>query len=40
MKTLPNPGGSTVKRSSTKRMNGKAKKTSAVRMITESTAPP
>ena len=40
MNTLTKPGPSTVMRSSTKRMYGKAKKTSAVRMMTESTQPP
>ncbi len=38
--TFQRPGPSTVMMSSTKRMYGKAKKTSAVRMITESTQPP
>ena len=40
MKTFWKPGPSTVMMSSTKRMYGKAKKMSAVRMMTESTAPP
>ncbi len=38
MKTFTKPGPSTVMMSSTNRMYGKAKKMSAVRMMTESTA--